>query len=138
MGDNDAVPVRPQPIAVHDEFSDLRKGLKSKARLLQKFLNFEAAVRPHIERQQKEIAALREASDDQEKQIARMEEELKRDADAVAKELTEEERLEKLDKIRQLEANYVSLLEEKAFYLSRATDLPEGDAAIEFPEPPEA
>jgi hypothetical protein len=118
-----ASPAHPLPVPVNDEFADRRKRIKAKCKTLQKYIHFEASVRPHLDRLASDIVAFGTAADEQFQQMNDMRAEMAKPAQGPSPP-TDEEREEKIAKIRQLETIYSNLLREKAFYLSRASEVP--------------
>jgi uncharacterized protein (UPF0305 family) len=121
MGDAE-LPPRAMALPVKDDLLEIRRRIKSKSGILQKFLHFEASVRPHIQYLEKDIRELQAAREEQEKRIKEMLNELRDVSDAKPKEMTDKQRRHKLTRIRKLEATYENLLKEKAFHLARAAE----------------
>jgi hypothetical protein len=116
-------------VPVNDELAARRASLKSKARLLQKYVHFESAVRPHMAKQAQDLADLRATELNQEREVTEMQQEIQRIKEGAPPPINREERDANLERIRQLEVTLQGLLKDKAGYLVRASDA----ADIDFP-----
>ena len=115
-----------RPKIVNDSNKELRVELVNKAQQLQKYVHFEATMRPHIDKMAREIDMLVKTCDEHDRKInefrnATKKEEEKRKASGPTQQ-TDEEREEKVKQIEQLEAVYQKLLAEKEFYLAKARE----------------
>ena len=115
-----------RPKIVNDENKEIRLELVNKGQTLQKYVHFEATMRPHIDKLTREIDRLVKACDEHERKIADFQnlqrnEEEKRKASGLAGQ-TDEEREEKIKTVEKLEAELQELLAEKEFYLAKARE----------------
>lgn len=108
---------------MNDEFKDARQELKLKAQTLQKYVHFEASMRPHLEKLHREVRELAKKCDEHEADITKMERAIKKEKErrrVVGERMDDEEREEKVAKIRKLQEQYEKLIAKKAQYLKDA------------------
>lgn len=116
-------PGRSKAKPVNDEFKDARQELKLKAQTLQKYVHFEASMRPHLEKLHREVRELAKKCDEHEADITKMERAIKKEKErrrVVGERMDDEEREEKVAKIRKLQEQYEKLIAKKAQYLKDA------------------
>ena len=108
---------------VNDEFREARQELKLKAQTLQKYVHFEASMKPHLEKLHKEVRELAKKCDEHEADINKMEKAIKREKQrkrAVGERMDDADREEKVERIRELQEEYEKLIAKKAKYLQDA------------------
>ena len=112
---------------INDGLKALRQQVLERAQTLQKYIHFECAMSPHLEKLADDISKLTQVCNEREAEIAKMEESSKQEEikrqDAEVPILTDEERRSKIEEIKVLEDEYSALLEEKAQLLSQSDEL---------------
>lgn len=110
------------PTIIKDENYELRKELINKAATLQKYVHFEASMRPHIEKLLTDANHLAEQCDNQEEKIAELNELIRIEKESSSKNQKTEDQNneERIQHILDLEQQLKSLLAEKAKYLRKA------------------
>lgn len=117
-------PIRKQPKIVDDDKKEKRMELKKKASTLQKYVHFEASIRPHIIKLTKDIDDLVSQLDDIDASVQQMqkniekEQEIQKNANSTEESKNAHE--SKIEEILELETEIKNLLQEKAKYLARA------------------
>lgn len=121
-------PIRKQPKIVDDDKKELRMELKKKASNLQKYVHFEASIRPHIIKLTKDIDDLVSQLDDIDANIKLMQKNIEKEEqiqkDANYSEESKSNHESKIEEILALEEDLKRLLLKKQNYLSRANKAP--------------
>lgn len=117
-------PLRKQPKIVDDDKREKRLELKKKATTLQKYVHFEASIRPHIIKLTKDIDDLVSQLDDIDASVKLMQKNIEKEQQIQKNaNLTEEDKSNhesKIEEILKLESDMKRLLQEKAKYLAKA------------------
>jgi inorganic pyrophosphatase len=109
---------RPKPAPIAEQnLPEVRQRLRNQALNLRQHANFEAVVRPHIDRLVKEIKDLKQLCAEHEAKIQEMEKEIE-SSDRIDDEA--DVRQQKINEIIHLEEVYRQLLAEKEAYIARA------------------
>lgn len=119
-----ASPVRKQPRIVEDDKKEQRMELRKKASTLQKYVHFEASIRPHIIKLTKDIDDLVSQLDEIDASVKLMQDNIKKEQEiqknANFSEEDKSERESKIQEILALEDDIKRLLIEKEKYISRS------------------
>lgn len=119
-----ASPVRKLPKIVEDDKKEIRMELKKKASKLQKYVHFEAAIRPHIIKLTKDIDDLVSQLDDIDANVKLMQKNIEKEQEIQKNSNSTEEnknaRESKIQEILGLEDDIKRLLMEKEKYLARS------------------
>ena len=117
------LPPREAPKIVNDKNKELRKELVKKAALLQKYVHFEAAMKPHIQKIENQINELVRACDIHEAHISDYDNKIKAEqllSDKNSRpDMTDEDYNSKVQRISELEQKLQELLQKKADYLKK-------------------
>ncbi|OHT09393.1 hypothetical protein TRFO_21716 [Tritrichomonas foetus] len=109
---------------VNDDKKEQRLELRKKASILQKYVHFEASMKPHLIKLTKDIDELVKQCDEIETSIASLQKSIEKEKQQQNNnETTDEDRSAreaKIQEIKALEQDLQRLLREKAKYLSRA------------------
>lgn len=119
-----ASPVRKQPRIVEDDKKEQRMELRKKASTLQKYVHFEASIRPHIIKLTKDIDDLVSQLDEIDASVKLMQDNIKKEQEIQKNSnFSEEDKSERESKIQEilaLEDDIKRLLIEKEKYISRS------------------
>lgn len=109
---------------VNDENKELRAEIKNKATILQNFIHFEAAMKPHLEKLDADTTKNLNLCDEYEKKIEKLQKQIDQEQD-IKKALNSsngENKVEDAEEVAQLGELLQSLLEEKERLLAMLED----------------
>ena len=117
----------PRQSIVKDNFYDLRKEVAKRASELQKFIHFEASMKPYLEKMTTESASYQQTCEEQKAKLLELDQLIKKEEEIsldYEKERTSQDVSAKVQKIAELENRLQELLKSKAEYIQKAQVTP--------------